>query len=884
MHSQAPGRRYLSAIQVALSVFLVLALINSSGRLAPSSVPDLRLGALAAADVLKVPVGTRISQVPSPTEAFDALNSRAGSTLSVSWDGQTGIPRFLAGNSGSTRIPYSPTAAEAGNPLAIARGFLDENRALFRLDAVAKDFGPARIEPDTQLNFSNIRLPQMYNGVPVFGKQLVVHLDQKQQIVAVNGQYAPGLNISSQPSITKEQAEQTALDDLKANQLDPAESLRVKANVLKNKTALTVYIDENGKATLTWSVQIMTESPLGEWTSFVNAHRPVVVHAIDGLDQAKNRMTYSAGKGTDIPGQLLAAEGERTSDPIGQAAHDAAGKVYDYYFSTFKRDSIDGRGLALVSTVHYGTDPQDAENAAWVGEAQQMIYGDGGRMFKPLAYGLDVVGHEFTHGVTDSTSQLVYEGQSGALNESYSDVFAAMIDRGNWTIGEAVVKSPPFPAPYLRSLQDPGLNGAYDPSDPLAGVGQPGAMSQYANLPLSRKSDNGGVHINSGITNHAAYFLAQAIGREKTEQIYYRTLTQYLSPSATFADAGRATLQAATDLYGAAETAAVRNAFSQVGLDVTGTQTGPTPPPPSNVPGGVPSPGPSAPPPPQTLPAGCRQLIVNGGFEGTGGWRQAASSNTQVIDPQLPHTGSQSAWLGGTDKESLQYIFQDVAVPANATSVKLDYYRLIHSEFSGIAGLIADNATFKSLLADTTGTQIAGIETLSSAQGNDKWQQAQFDLTRYAGRTVRLVFTAQNPRGNVSSFFVDDVTMAACTTGQGPAAPSTASASQVYIAGSIVAADTGRGITGAQIFILKPGITASAAAQDQEVTDNEVLTYGTSDSQGRYQTQDPVTRGQTYSVIIIANGYRPILADNGMVIPSNAANPTQVNATMRVGQ
>ncbi len=885
MHSWLSGRRYPTAMQITLSILAATALVSSSGSLAAQQAlwaSSARLvNALDTSASLVAYSGTS-SRASSPATAFDALNSRAGGTLEAYWDQQTGIPRFLTGNSKFARIPYVPTAAERGNPLAVARGFLDENRALFRLDAVANDFGPARIEPDQQLNFSNIRLPQIYNGIPVYGKQMIVHLDQQEQIVAVDGQYAPDLNIPSQPTITREQAEQVALVDLKESLLDPAESSTVQAKSA-DKTALSVYVDENGKATLSWNVKLLTTSPLGEWTIFVNARRPVVVHAIDATDNLKNRETYSAGKGTDIPGQLLAQEGERTSDPIGQAAHDAAGKVYDYYFNTFKRDAIDGQGSPMVSTVHYGNDPADSENAAWISEAQQMVYGDGGTIFKPLAYALDVAGHEFTHGITDNTAQLVYEGQSGALNESYSDVFGAMIDRANWTIGETIVKSPPYPVPYLRSLQDPEIGGNYDPSNPLTGVGQPGTMSNYANLPLSRKADNGGVHINSGIPSHAAYFIAQAIGKEKMEQIYYRTLTQYLTPDANFADAGRATVQAATDLYGATEVNAVQAAFRQVGIDIGGSQTAPLPPPQPGT-SGAPTPGPSLPVPSQTLPAGCRELIANGGFEGTSSWNEVTSSHTEIIDPQMPRTGAQSAWLGGTDKESVQYIYQDLAVPANATSVELSYYRLVHQEFSGLSGFFASDATFTSLLADVNGNQVGTIESVSSKNGDDKWRQVQFDLTRYAGQTVRIVFTASNPRGNVSSFFVDDATMPACTTGQAPSAPPTSSQSQVYVNGYITSADTGRGIAGAQIFILNSGVTASAAAQDGQVTDDEVLTYGTTDSRGYYQTTDPVARGRSYSVIIIANGYRPVLADAGISLSSGASNPTEIDATMRAGR
>src|SRR5262249_58460884 len=128
----------------------------------------------------------------------------------------------------------------------------------------------------------------------------------------------------------------------------------------------------------------------------------------------------------------LIDEGERSRDPVAQAAHDAAGVVYDYYLNTFKRDSIDGRGMPIVSTVHYGSDPEDAENAAWIGEAQQMIYGDGGRIFQPPPYGLHVAGPGLTPRGTESTPNPTYQGPRGGRNESYSDVFGALRDRKKW--------------------------------------------------------------------------------------------------------------------------------------------------------------------------------------------------------------------------------------------------------------------------------------------------------------------------------------------------------------------------------------------------------------------------------------------------------------------
>jgi hypothetical protein len=634
-------------------------------------------------------------------------------------------------------------------------------------------------------------------------------------------------------------------------------------------------------AALAWQIKVVTYSPLGQWTLFVNARRPALTHAIEESERAKRRQTYSADNTTEIPGRLLIDEGERSSrDQIAQAAHDGAGRVYDYYFNTFQRDSLDGQGMPMVSTVHFGSDPQDQENAAWIGDLGQMIYGDGGQIFKPLAYGIDVIGHEFTHGVIQTTADLVYESQPGALNESYADVFGALIDRDDWVVGEDVVKSPPFPLPYLRSLEDPNAEGSYSPFNPLAGVGQPATMDEYANLPVSRRADNGGVHINSGIPNRAAFLVAQALDREKMEQIYYRTVTQYLSPQSDFFDAGNATARAAADLYGQAEVDAVRNAFGQVGITIGGQDTTPAPP----TEGGEAPPN-TPPPPNQPAPAGCSELVVSGDFENDQGWSQVtAKGNAAIIDPELPRTGERSAWLGGTDEEPFMYIYQDVRIPSNAVNVRLSYYRYLHRETAGgLGGLLASEAKFAIVLANAQGDTLASIEELDSSQADERWTQQQSDLSRYAGKTVRLVFAAENPPGNVSSMFVDDVSVLGCTTGSGPAAPST-SGDQVYFGGTIVDASTGRGINGAQIFFMQPGLSASEAAADDNITADEVLTMGTADRNGTYQSEAPVPRNQVYSVIVIANGYRPIVADGEVEVPSDAANPFPVDATLRRGR
>ena len=284
--------------------------------------------------------------------AFNRLQAKSSAALNVHWNGATDVPDFLTGVNAADRVPYTPSAAERGNPSAIARGFLDENRALFKLTSAADDFATLRVENDAQLGDAHVRLTQTYKGIPVFGKQVVVHVDKQDRIIAVNGDYIPEIAVPTKASLSAESAEKVALKDLLEQQLHADERAMVSTDILHNQTKLMVYVAENGQATLTWYVAIMTASPLGQWAYFVNAGRPIVVHGFDSAEHIKNRMTYTADNKTNIPGRLLAEEGERTNDAVAQAAHDNAGVVYDYYENVFKRDGIDDLGSPMVSTVH----------------------------------------------------------------------------------------------------------------------------------------------------------------------------------------------------------------------------------------------------------------------------------------------------------------------------------------------------------------------------------------------------------------------------------------------------------------------------------------------------------------------------------------------------
>jgi len=249
--------------------------------------------------------------------------------------------------------------------------------------------------------------------------------------------------------------------------------------------------------------------------------------------------------------------------PLEVSAHFNAGKAYEYYLNTFGRNSINGSGGNIISIINV-TDENDnnMDNAFWSGTA--MYYGNGNVAFTTLAKGLDVAGHEMTHGVIDNTANLEYLSQSGALNESYADVFGSLIDRDDWRIGEDVVNLSFFPSGALRDLQNPN-NGGTSPGD---NGWQPKHMNEYQNLPETPDGDNGGVHVNSGIPNRAYFLFANTVGKDKAEKVYYKALTDYLVKSSQFIDMRLAIEKAATDLFGAnsAEVTAARSAFDQVGI------------------------------------------------------------------------------------------------------------------------------------------------------------------------------------------------------------------------------------------------------------------------------------------------------------------------------
>jgi Zn-dependent metalloprotease len=282
------------------------------------------------------------------------------------------------------------------------------------------------------------------------------------------------------------------------------------------------------------------------------------------------RYIHSAEQRQILPGKLVRREGE--SD-IGDLAVDEAylglGATYRLFWDVYARHSINDDGMALLATVHYG---RDYENAFWDG--QQMVFGDGdGELFNRFTIALDIVAHELTHGVIQHEAALVYADQAGALNESLCDVFGSLVrqyqlgqnvDQADWLIGKGLFTQR-VAGRALRSMARPGT--AYD--DPLLGRDpQPDHMDAF----VETKADNGGVHINSGIPNRAFHLAAMTLGGhawERAGRIWYDTLIdRRLGQDSDFSTFASLTLDNAVRRYGSAgaEAEAVRESWRSVGV------------------------------------------------------------------------------------------------------------------------------------------------------------------------------------------------------------------------------------------------------------------------------------------------------------------------------
>jgi len=475
----------------------------------------------------------------------------------------------------------------------------------------------ASVQADTMIpGRTHERLVQRHDGLTVFGGELVRQVDGGVT-VSIFGRLFDNVSLASRVPALDERAARAAAENADgpgavaggaALGILPTSRgfVLVYRLTVRSPRDIQVYFVNAGTGAIERrTTRIRTDAAIGTGTGVLSDKKKMSVDQLTGVFAAVDLLRPASLFTLDFHGShtrfsdflqngalfgsdiATATTNTWTDGPVVDA-HVYQGWVYDYYYKRFGRHGLDDKDIEVIGLVHplaradaplYTPDIVGTfiNNAAYVGDGF-IFYGDGdGKLFDYLAGGLDVVGHELTHGVTDYTSQLDYQDEPGALNEAFSDIMGTSIEfffekgkppqKGpNFVMGEDVTRAPPG---FIRSLQNPIEAGTPDHY----------SLRQY----IGTQIDHGGVHVNSTIVSHA-FYLAVAGGRnrvsgitvtgiglsniERMERIFYRAFAFMLTPQSQFIDARNATLQAAADLYGASsnERAQLQQAWTAVGI------------------------------------------------------------------------------------------------------------------------------------------------------------------------------------------------------------------------------------------------------------------------------------------------------------------------------
>ncbi len=651
------------------------------------------------------------------------------------------------------------------------------------------DYQVKRVEID-QLKMAHTHVQQVVGGVPVWEGEAIVHLKSDGALSSITNELKETIAVDTTPNFSKEDALRLARRmyrgskaitdpptvDLWIYRGDDRDHLAYRVEMPRldgtRHTAIPViFIDAHtgekvfeynnlqtgsGNSLYSGTVTIGTSSAGGTFYMEDTGRRLGTFNMNNtGNTSTGTGGTQSRYTGTD---DVWSATAERA----GVDAHYGAEKTYDYYLNIHGRSGINGSqgpgtttagansSISLVSSrVHFGS---NYNNAFWY--QNKMTYGDGnGTTFSPLVT-LDIAGHEMTHGVTQFSANLTYSKESGALNESMSDIMGAMVElyaRGGaptsdtWKIGEQAY-TPGTAGDALRYMDNPSAGGDPDHYS-VRDYPDPCTPSQF--------NDNCGVHTNSGISNIAYYLLAAGgthprsgiavtgIGSTDAAKIFYRALTVYMTSSTNFAGARTATLNAATDLFGASSTQYNSTATTWCSVGV-GSCPGPTP-----------TPTPTVTPTPTPTPGS--NLIVNGGFEGSESpWVRSGSGAFYIANGNYPHSGTGYIYFGVNNSVSGQN-YQTVSIPTTASGTLTFWLNVTSSETTTTT--VYDRLFVE--VRNTSGTLLATLATYSNLNKGTAgvYSQKSLNMSAYAGQTVRVQFRTTTDFSLATTFRVDDVSL-----------------------------------------------------------------------------------------------------------------------------
>jgi Zn-dependent metalloprotease len=641
-----------------------------------------------------------------------------------------------------------------------------------------------------ELKKAHTHVQQVVNGVKVWEGEAIVHLGPQGEVENITDDLKEAIAVDPTPNF------------------DDKEALRMAKQLWRGSKKLTeepmvdlYYFRGEDRDHLAWRVE-MARLDGSEFTAapvyFIDAHTGETIFEYDNLQTGSGNSLYSGTinittsqsgstyymedltrrMGTfnmNNTGNTTTGTGgtqsrytgtddvwSATNERAGVDAHYGAAMTYDYYKNVHGRNGINGSNgpgttaaaanstISLVaSRVHFGS---NYNNAFWYNNT--MSYGDGnGTSFTPLVT-LDIAGHEMTHGVTQYEAGLTYSNESGALNESMSDVFGAMVElyaRGGtvtsdtWKIGEQAY-TPNTAGDALRYMDNPHLagNGGYTSDDD---------PDHYAER-YTGTADSGGVHINSGIGNKAFYLAAAGgthhrsgvtvtgMGTTDAAKIWYRALTIYMTSGTNFAGARTAMLNSATDLFGSTSTQYNTTAAAWCAVGV------------GSCPSGNPTPTPTVTPTP--TPGGSTS-IVNGGFEGSASpWVGSGTGYFYVANGNYPHGGTGYIYFGVNNSVSGQ-AYQTVTIPSTATGT-LDFWLNVTSSET-TTSTVYDRLFVE--VRNTSGTLLATLATYSNLNKGSAgaYTLRSLNVAAYRGQTVRVQFRSTTDSSLATTFRVDDVSL-----------------------------------------------------------------------------------------------------------------------------
>ncbi len=673
------------------------------------------------------------------------------------------------------------TQDELENAKQISLGVL-RDRAAQRAIGNVDEFQVQKVEID-DLKMAHMRVRQTVGGIPVWEGEAIVHLNQDGSLSTVTDDLKENISVNTEPNFSGKEAYNMAVDTYRG---------RAKLGGGENQIEMFIYRGET-RDHLVYRVETPRITGDAEPTapvSFIDAHTGEKVFGYDNLQTGSGSSLYSGTVtiDTSVVGSTYYMEDltrrmgtfnmnntgntstgtggtqsrftdtddvwNTTVQRAGVDAHYGAAKTYDYFKNVHGRNGINGSngpgtttaaansGISLVaSRVHFGS---NYNNAFWY--QNMMTYGDGnGTTFSPLTT-LDIAGHEMTHGVTQYSANLTYANESGALNESMSDVFGAMVElyaRGGsptadtWKIGEQSY-TPNTPGDALRYMDNPHLagNGGYTADD------DPDHYTER----YTGTADNGGVHINSGIPNHAFYLMAAGgthhlsgttvtgIGTTDAARIWYRSLTVYMTSSTNFSGARTAMLNAATDLFGSssAQYTTVATGWCAVGV--------------GSCPGGTPTPTPT--------PTPGSNLLVNGNFESViTPWVMSGTGAYYTNNGASPYNGTGYIYFGNANSRTGQ-TYQTVSIPSSATGTLSFQLNVTSAETT-------TTTQYDRLFVEvrnTSGTLLTTLATysnLNKVSSSTSYTLRTLNVAAYKGQTVRIQFRTTTDSSLITTFRVD---------------------------------------------------------------------------------------------------------------------------------